>query len=63
MVFCKLEPHLFLFPAQTSDPASHLLRQLVEATHHVGWEAHVDLGGVGQVEVAHQDDKLLLGLG
>merc|ERR1712098_98192 len=52
----------FSFIFLISNPASHVLWQLMKATHHVGWQTHVNLLGVGQVEVAHQSDELFPGL-
>ena len=55
-------PFCICITDEWSDPASHVLRELVEATHLVCWEAHVDLLRVGQVQVPHRGDKLLPGL-
>ena len=41
-----------------SDPALHPLRQLVQAAHHVGRQALVDLLGVGEVEPLHDRREL-----
>merc|ERR1712098_504039 len=49
---------IFLF----LNPASHVIWKLMKATHHVRWQTHVNLLGVGKVEVAHQGDELFPGL-
>ena len=42
------------------DPVGHFLRKIVEAAHHVGGQALVDLLGVGQVQPGHDGHKASL---
>ena len=60
---CHIEYIPLWPPPADSEPVLHPVREVVQPAHDVGWQALVDLLGVGQVEAGHDLDELLPGLG